>query len=73
MDDIKNDVNNFERMVRASKEVVDSSSRPWKWAVTCLVVTAVLMAVCWAVSATIMNNRYMDTIDKLTAQIVSQE
>ena len=66
---MQDDVIMFEKMVTAATSVVDKATRPWKWAVICLVVAIAICVVGWVATSL----RSMDTIDKLTDRIIGIE
>jgi len=62
------DIMYFEKMCVGAEGIIEKSSRPWKWAVVCLVLAVAICITGWVISSF----RYMETIDKLSDQIVEQ-
>lgn len=76
LENYEREINCFEQMLSGTDRLVTNSSRPWKWAVMALVLTVAICVCGWVMS----NNRnmqtierHMDTIDKLTDQIIAME
>lgn len=59
-------VDSFEKMLNGADRLTQSASKPWKWAVIALAVVVAICVTGWVVTS----NRHMDTIDKLTNQII---
>jgi len=71
--DIEQDVMLFGKMVDGADRIVDRATKPWKWAVACLVIAVAICIAGWAITTIKLSYRYMDTYDKLTNQIISGE
>ena len=70
------DLNIFGSMVDGTVKIVDKATKPWKWAVVCLVIAVTVCIIGWVTSTFVLNNtinRHMDTIDRLTDHIIAIE
>lgn len=59
-------VDSFEKMLNGADRLTQSASKPWKWAVAALAAVVLICVSGWVITS----NRHMNTIDKLTDQII---
>lgn len=71
------DASYFQKMAESSNGLILSATKPWKWAVIALVLAVTVCIVGWYFSLRYISNNYaesinrhMDTIDKLTEQLI---